>query len=179
MKFEALPIEGAFKITYNALPDHRGVFVKSFHADLFAANGLNTCFNEAYWSYSRSGVIRGMHFQRPPSDHEKLVTCISGRVLDVFLDLRVGSPSYGQSASVRLEGDSPCAVYLPKGIAHGFLSLQDDSLMYYMVGTPYDSANDAGIRWDSFGFDWGIENPILSERDRSFVGFSEYRSDFA
>lgn len=178
MNFEELPISGAYLIHQKRFEDDRGVFVKTFHDGLFRDVGIDVAFRESFYSTSHRNVLRGMHFQRPPQHHEKLVFCMRGRVLDVFLDLRKASPSFGKAASVELSGKEPCAVFLPKGIAHGFLSLEDDSLMYYKVSTVHSPEHDAGVLWNSFGYDWGIEAPIMSPRDRGFSGFDPESSGF-
>lgn len=178
MIFEDLSIPGAFLIRQKRFSDDRGVFVKTFHEGLFREAGIDVEFRESFYSTSHRNVLRGMHFQLPPQDHEKLVFCMHGKVLDVFLDLRKASPTFGKAASVELSGAEPSAVFLPKGIAHGFLSLEDDSLMYYKVSTVHSPVHDAGILWNSFGFDWGIEAPILSVRDRGFAAFDPEASGF-
>jgi len=106
------------------------------------------------------------------------VLTINGRITDVSLDLRTGLSTFGKSFSVELSSASNTAVLIPEGLAHGFLALED-SIVLYLVGTGYSPQHDRGVRWDSFGFDWGAENPSLSERDRSHPVFSEYSSPFS
>jgi dTDP-4-dehydrorhamnose 3,5-epimerase/CDP-3, 6-dideoxy-D-glycero-D-glycero-4-hexulose-5-epimerase len=119
-----------------------------------------------------------MHFQMPPHDHVKVVYCAAGAVLDVLLDLRAGS-AYGNLASAHLSGDEPHILWIPKGIAHGFLSLTDNSLMIYKTSSEHAPTHDAGIRYDSFGFNWAIDDPILSDRDRQHIALADFTSPFS
>ena len=152
--------------------------MKTFHAELFSALGLPIDWREEYYSSSRKGVIRGMHFQTPPHHHEKLVYCIQGQVLDVVVDLRMGSPTHGRHIAVKLDAARGQGLMIPKGMAHGFLALTENVMMAYKVTTVYTPENDAGIRWDSFGFDWGVDKPILSIRDCAHPKLSEFDSPF-
>ena len=171
-------LDGCFQIDPFFAEDDRGTFVKRFHSESFSEVGLPTEWREEYYSSSRKGVLRGMHFQMPPHDHEKLVYCIHGRVLDVVVDLRTDSLTYGRYISVELDAALGAGLMIPKGMAHGFLALTDSALMAYKVTTTYAPKFDAGIRWDSFGFSWGLEQPILSERDRSHPAFADFVSPF-
>ncbi|ALT76195.1 dTDP-4-dehydrorhamnose 3,5-epimerase [Paucibacter sp. KCTC 42545] len=171
-------LEGCYQVRPFFAQDERGTFVKTFHAERFSALGLPTVWCEEFYSSSRKGVIRGMHFQTPPHDHEKLVYCMQGRVLDVVVDLRKGSPTYGRHLPVELDASSGHGLLIPKGMAHGFLALDDDVLMAYKVTSAYAPANDAGISWDSFGLDWGIDQPIVSMRDRAHPALADFDSPF-
>lgn len=171
-------LEGCFQVSPFFAQDDRGTFVKTFHAERFSALGLPIVWREEYYSNSRKGVIRGMHFQTPPHDHEKLVYCIQGQVLDVVLDLRTGSATRGRHIAVKLDAAHGQGLMIPKGMAHGFLALTEDVLMAYKVTSVYAPENDAGIRWDSFGLNWGVDQPIVSTRDRAHPKLSEYNSPF-
>lgn len=157
--------------------DHRGVFVKTMSRSLFAEMELPLEFAEEFYSVSRKDVIRGMHFQVPPVDHVKLVYCAVGAVRDVLLDLRRGA-GYGRVASVTLSAEAPQVLIVPKGVAHGFRSLTDGSLLVYKTSTEHSPSHDTGVRWDSFGFDWGAGQPILSDRDRAHQRFPEFETPF-
>lgn len=172
-------VKGCFEIQYPVASDHRGNFVKVFNTTLFTDLGFETEFPETFYSVSGARVLRGMHFQRPPADHAKLVYCTSGSILDVALDLRVGSPSYGSYASFELHAETHTAVYLPRGVAHGFYVLDGPATMVYHVSTEYSPADDAGISWDSFGFPWPDTDPILSKRDSAFEAFGEFKTPFS
>ena len=112
------------------------------------------------------------------NDHEKIVYCVKGRVKDVVLDLRVNSTTYGQTESFDLSENDGMALYIPKGCAHGFLSKEDNSILSYKVTSVYNPTSDSGILWNSFGFDWEIETPILSDRDCNHSLFTDFKSDF-
>lgn len=171
-------IPGCFEILTKIIKDERGFFIKTFHQDVFVDNGLETHFAEEYYSYSHKGVLRGLHFQLPPFDHVKLVYCISGKVLDVVVDLRIGSPTYGDFEIFELSQERANMIYIPKGLAHGFYVLSDSSIMMYKVSTIYSPEHDTGILWNSIDIPWPDENPIISERDSKFVSFAEFKSPF-
>lgn len=171
-------LNGCFEIRPFFVQDDRGIFVKTFHAERFAELGLPIDWREEYYSSSRKGVLRGMHFQTPPHDHEKLVYCMQGRVLDVIVDLRKASPTFGKHVCIELNAARGNGLMIPKGMAHGFLALSEDVLMAYKVTTVYVPSNDKGIRWDSFGARWGITQPIISTRDADHPAFSDFVSPF-
>ena len=178
MELIPTPLEGCYQVSPFFAQDERGTFVKTFHAEKFSALGLPIDWREEYYSSSRKGVIRGMHFQTPPHEHEKIVYCMQGQVLDVVMDMRKASPTYGKHFSVKLDAARGHGLMITKGMAHGFLALTEDVLMAYKVTTVYAPENDAGIRWDSFGFDWGVDQPIVSSRDYAHPKFSEFNSPF-
>lgn len=173
--FELLPDTWLFQRP--RFQDHRGLFVKTMTRTLFGEAGLPLECEEEFYSVSRQDVIRGMHFQVPPHAHVKLVYCPVGAVLDVLLDLRSG-PGYGRLASVTLSADDPHVLVIPKGIAHGFRSLTNDSLLIYKTSTEHAPSHDRGLRWDSFGFDWGVAVPVLSDRDCEHPEFSSFDTPF-
>lgn len=161
-------LEGVFIIKNKVFKDERGNFIKTYHEKDFKDNNLITNFKESYFSVSKKNVIRGMHFQLPPFDHEKLVYVAKGQVLDVILDLRKNSKTKGKSISINLSEENGYSIYIPKGLAHGFKSLEDGTIMVYNVGTVYNQEADFGVRYNSFNFNWEIENPIISKRDKNF-----------
>src|SRR5581483_7390979 len=140
--------------------------------------GLRTDFAEEYYTVSHVRVLRGLHFQVPPHDHAKLVYCAAGRVLDVALDLRVGSPAFGRHVRAELSAADGNALYLPPGLAHGFYVLEAPALMVYNQTSVYAREHDAGVRWDSAGIPWPDADPILSDRDRSFPALADFRTPF-
>jgi dTDP-4-dehydrorhamnose 3,5-epimerase len=156
--------------------DLRGRFVKTVHKDIFFAHAIPTQFAEQYYSVSRANVLRGLHFQIPPHDHHKLVTCIEGRVFDVVVDLRKGSPAYGQYQSFELDGGD--GVFVPSGCAHGFYVRSESATLLYNVTTVYAASHDAGIRWDSVGIAWPSERPIVSDRDAGLPPFKVFATPF-
>jgi dTDP-4-dehydrorhamnose 3,5-epimerase len=171
-------LEGCYQVRPFFTRDERGTFIKTFHAERFSALGLPTEWREEYYSSSCKGVIRGMHFQTPPHAHSKLVYCVHGQVLDVVMDLRKGSHTYGRHIAVELDAAHGQGLMIPKGMAHGFLALTENALMAYKVTSLYAPENDAGIRWDSFGCEWGITHPILSGRDGAHPAFADFDSPF-
>lgn len=178
MIIQAEPLPGTLLLKPKVFEDHRGDFVKTFQDEAFRELGIQFRATEEFFSTSRKGVLRGMHFQVPPRDHAKLVYCVRGRVLDVLLDLRKSSPSYGRSIGIELSRGNHLQFLIPAGLAHGFLALDDDSVMIYKTTASHSPAHDAGVRWDSFGFDWGSDRPITSSRDDSFPAFREFVSPF-
>lgn len=178
MKAQDTALAGVKMLEVPAFKDVRGGFVKSFHAPSFEQLGLRTDWLEDYFTTSAKNVVRGMHFQEPPAQHAKLVFCVAGRVLDVILDIRTDSPTFGKAIGVELTPDSGIGLYVPVGCAHGFLSLIDDSVMYYKVTSVHAPNHDRGVAWDSFGFDWPVGDPVLSERDLSHPALADYVSPF-
>lgn len=178
MDFDPTPIPGAFLIRPNVAEDSRGTFVKVFHHAAFESRGITFRIAESFYSTSNRGVLRGMHFQIPPAAHEKLVYCTSGRVLDVLLDLRKGSPTCGQFFSAELSEENGRMFFIPSGVAHGFLSLEDRSTLIYAVTSTHEPACDLGVRWDSFGFEWPVKELLVSERDRGFPSLADFESPF-
>jgi len=178
--FELVPtkVPGCIQINARKRQDSRGYFVKTYHRSLFHEHGLSTEFREEYYSSSNSGCLRGMHFQLPPHDHDKLVYCTTGTVLDVVVDLRRGSPTYGQAECMTLSGESGTMLFIPKGLAHGFYVLSGPSSMVYNVTTEYAPSHDTGIHWRSIPFDWPNLSPVTSERDSSFQPLNEFDSPF-
>jgi len=154
MLFTATPLEGAYVITLPAFPDDRGVFIKTFHETSFRETGISFNLKESYFSTSKKDVIRGMHFQMPPYQHSKIVFCPYGAILDVIVDLRKDSSTYGQYHAQELSLENHKAYYIPEGFAHGFKSLSEGAITYYLVSSEYSKEYDTGIRFDSFGFDW-------------------------
>jgi len=171
-------LEGAYLITLDAFEDNRGSFIKTFAETPLNEAGISFTLRESYFSLSKKDVIRGMHFQTPPHQHAKIVFCPQGAILDVIVDLRKASPTYGQYFAHELSAANHNAYYIPEGFAHGFKSLTDDAMTYYLVSSEYSRDHDTGIRYDSFGFDWEVKDPIISPRDLSFVGFGEWESVF-
>ncbi len=158
--------------------DQRGTFVKTFHAEHFAALGLAFAPREEFYSVSARNVVRGMHFQAPPAAHAKLVYCARGRVLDVVVDLRQESPRYRKVFGRELNAAAAELLFIPVGFAHGFLALEDDSTMVYQTDVVHTPDCDAGIAWDSIGFAWPVRDAILSERDRGFPRLETFATPF-
>ncbi len=178
MRIEDMKIQDVKKIVLSPFFDVRGNFIKIYNDEVYREIGIEFDFKEQYISTSNKGVIRGMHFQLPPYDCDKLVTVLNGSVLDVVLDLRKSSPTYLQWTEVFLNGKKPETLFIPKGCAHGFLAMEDHSSMLYNVSAAYKPECDTGIRWDSFGYDWKESDPIISGRDCSFTALAQFQTPF-
>ena len=158
--------------------DSRGAFQKVFtHHELEAA-GLDIDIREIYYSVNKKGVIRGMHFQFPPHDHVKIVSVSSGRILDVVVDIRKEQPTYGKHFSIELNAENGCALLIPSGMAHGFACLEEGSIVNYAQSSCYAPESDGGISYDSFGFDWPLDDAIISDRDTTFPKFNDFKTPF-
>ena len=178
MKIISTKIPGCFELLPELHKDLRGVFVKTFHAPTFNEFGLKTSFEEQYYSTSYKNIIRGLHFQMPPYDHAKLIYCTDGEVMDVALDLRVGSPFYGKYISINLNSKKGNMIYIPSGVAHGFCTLENTSTLVYNTTTIYNPNQDNGIRWDTANISWPIKDPHLSDRDLQLQDFKNFKSPF-
>ncbi|MGY4535309.1 dTDP-4-dehydrorhamnose 3,5-epimerase [Pseudomonas sp. TE3786] len=178
MKLINTEISGCYEVICAASQDARGTFVKTFHQPSFEALGLRCDWQEEYYSVSAKNVIRGMHFQIPPHSHAKLVYCLQGEALDVLVDLRRGSPNYGSVASLTLSPEKANSIYIPSGVAHGFLSLKENTVMQYKVTSVYSAQHDAGVLWSSLNFDWPVDNPVISARDQIHPSLEEFDSTF-
>lgn len=176
--FVPTPLNGVMQYNPLLYQDVRGEFVKMFHAPSFCAAGIVFAPVEEFYSISKRGVIRGMHFQEPPCAHAKLVTCLSGRILDVVVDLRRCQPTFGAHWAVELNAKNRAVLFVPVGIAHGLLALTDDAVVHYSTSTSHNPTCDRGIRWDSFGMTWPVTAPIVSPRDAAFPTLADYASPF-
>ncbi len=152
--------------------------MKTFQSTAFRELGLEASFAESFYSSSGTDVLRGMHFQMPPADGAKLVYCLQGTVLDVALDLRLGSPAFGKHVVFQLSAEEVSAAYIPRGVAHGFFTREAPATLIYHVSTEYDAELDAGVLWNSFGMDWPCSSPVISVRDRSFPKLLSFVSPF-
>ena len=159
------PLPGVFVLDCPHSPDHRGDFTKLFHAEALLDQGIAFTPAESFLTRSNAGVLRGMHFQVDEAAHDKLVTCIKGRVLDVVVDVRRDSPHFNQPFSIELTDASNTALLIGKGFAHGFFTLDDDSWMLYSTSTVHCTSLDRGVLWSSIAFKWPNVLPVLSERD--------------
>jgi len=178
MKIHTTKLQGVFTVENDNFRDERGSFVKIFHEDTFKDRGLEHDFKESFYSVSKKDVIRGMHFHLPPKDHTKLVYVTRGSLIDVVLDIRKNSKTYGEYLATKLTSDNNTMVYIPKGFAHGFLSLEDNTCMIYLQTGVYSKEHDSGIHVESFEFDWGVKDPILSQRDTTFPALKDFKSPF-
>lgn len=171
-------LEGLMLLQNPVHRDERGLFFKPFEWKDIPIGPEGFISKEIYYSVNHAHVIRGMHFQNPPNDHAKLVWVSQGRILDVVLDIRKGSGTYGNFYSRILSRDEGLCILIPKGFAHGFLSMEDSSIVNYSQTSEYDKNSDSGILYDSFGFDWPEKHPIVSTRDQGFTSFSHFSTEF-
>lgn len=172
------PLPGIKILKPFAIEDTRGNFVKPFHEGQLRKHGIQMDIREEFFSTSHKSVLRGMHFQVPPHAHQKIIYCITGSVLDVLLDLRVESPTFGKFTSFELSEQNRHVVYVPVGFAHGFLSLRDHSCLVYKTDAVHSPESDLGIHWNSFGFSWPAQDTMISERDQQHPAFRDFLSPF-
>lgn len=176
MRFTETSLSGAFVIDPQPIHDERGFFARTWSADDFAPLGLDPSLAQCSLAWNgRKDTLRGMHFQREPFAEVKIVRCTRGALLDVIVDLRRGSPTYCRWTSVELTADSRRMLYVPKGFAHGYLTLTDDVEAYYHVSTPYSPAHATGVRWDdpAFGIAWPFAPTVMSAKDRDWPAFEK------
>lgn len=178
MKFTETPLEKVVVLNPSVFSDERGDFVKVYNRDLFESRGLPCHGEEIFFSTSKKGVIRGFHFQIPPMEMEKIVWVSSGEILDVVLDLRRGSATYGRCFSQLLSGSNRTALYIPKGVGHAFCALSDVATVFYQTSRVFSPEHDAGVRWDSVGFDWPVTAPIVSVKDRNLPTLADFVTPF-
>jgi dTDP-4-dehydrorhamnose 3,5-epimerase len=164
-------IEGLLIIKPKVFADSRGYFFESYNADVFKQNGITVNFLQDNQSLSSTGVLRGLHFQAPPFDQGKLVRVITGAVLDVAVDIRKGSPTYGENKTM---------FYIPPGFAHGFLTLRDNTIFSYKCTNVYNKLSEGCVLWNDtdLNINWNVVNPILSEKDLVGTPFKEFTSPF-
>lgn len=172
MLFRDLVVDGPVLIELQAHADDRGAFARTFCADEFADAGLPVDFPQCNMSINdRAGTLRGMHFNVEPYGESKIVRCVRGAIQDVVVDLRAGSSTRFTHASVDLTADNRMALFIPSGFAHGFLTLEDNTDVYYHMGARYQPAAARGIRWDdpALGIEWSVEPTTMSAVDAAYV----------
>jgi len=176
MRFQPLSVEGAFIVDLEPINDERGFFARSWAAIDFQSRGLDPDLLQISISYNaRAGTIRGMHFQLAPHEETKVVRCTSGAIFDVVLDLRPGSPTFKRFDKVELTAGNRKAIYIPKGCAHGFQTVEDDTEVQYQISVEYAPDAARGVRWDdpAFGIPWPLAPTCISPRDQAFPDFAE------
>ena len=181
MKYEAsrLEIDGPVLIRPTVIYDERGFFMESYTKDEFERMGIKDKFVQDNHSLSIKNTLRGMHFQIEPYAQSKLVRCIAGSILDVAMDIRKDSKTFGKHVKVVLSSEDKKIFYIPKGFAHGFLVLSDVAEVIYKVDDFYNREYDSGVIWNDpeLGIDWPVVNPILSEKDRRLQTFAEIKKE--
>ncbi|HSS20770.1 MAG TPA: dTDP-4-dehydrorhamnose 3,5-epimerase [Pyrinomonadaceae bacterium] len=176
MNFIETKLPGVYVLEPRVFEDERGLIAPAFSAKEFAAHGMESVFVESIISFSRHrGTLRGLHYQAPPFGQAKLVRCTRGTVYDVAVDLRPSSPTFKQWFGVELSAKNRRMMYLPGDCGHGFLTLADDSEVFYMVSEVYSPESGRGVRWNdpAFGIEWpDVEKKILIERDEQYPDFN-------
>lgn len=174
MRFEPTALDGVLVVRPELREDERGWFARTWCEREAREHGLETTWVQCSISYNaRRGIIRGLHYQRPPYEETKLVRCTMGSIHDVVLDLRPQSPSFGQYAAVELSATNRLAVYVPRGCAHGFQVLEDGTEVFYQISEFYAPDHAAGVRWNdpAFSIRWPVMPAILSDRDRALPDY--------
>jgi len=172
LKFHPTPLAGAFVVEPERREDERGFFARSFCESEFRAQGLNPAVAQCNVSWNRrKGTLRGLHFQSKPHEEAKLVRCTRGAIWDVIVDLREGSATRHRWHAAELSAENRRALYVPRGFAHGFQTLADDSEVLYQMSEFYHPESSRGLRWDDpvFGISWPLPDPIVSPRDRAYA----------
>lgn len=180
MQIHKTEIQDCYLIDLFHHTDVRGEFIKPFRADVwYQETGIEFNIKEIFYSLSQKNVLRGMHFQIPPHAHHKIVYLSQGSALDVVVDIRPFSTTYLKTVSFNLDAKKPQAVFIPIGLAHGFLSKEDNTMMTYLTTHENFKETDAGVLYNSVDFDWGnTGNYIISDRDKAFPKVTEYTSTF-
>jgi dTDP-4-dehydrorhamnose 3,5-epimerase len=179
-RFQRLDVPDVMLIEPRTFKDQRGFFMETYKRSEFAANGVTGEFVQSNYSHSIRGTLRGLHYQKPPQAQGKLVMALTGEIFDVAVDIRRGSPSYGQWVGVALSGRNLRMLYVPAGFAHGFCVLSEEAGVIYQVTTEYAPQLDAGILWNdpAIGVQWPISDPLLSPKDAQLPLLREAGGDF-
>ena len=182
MKTIELDIQGPLIVETNAFPDHRGHFYESFNIKKLSELGINNNFVQDNVSVSKKGVIRGLHYQLEPFSQAKLIIVLSGKILDVIVDIRKGSPTFGKYISVELSSVDHKMFYIPKGFAHGFIALEDNTIIQYKCDGYYSPEHERGIRFSDpiLNIDWNYpkDKIIIADRDLQFPLFDKAEMNF-
>lgn len=180
MKIEKTSIEDLLIIEPAVFGDSRGFFFEAYNKDRFESMGIKENFVQDNVSKSSKGVLRGLHFQNNPFAQGKLVSVITGAVLDVAVDIRKNSPTYGQHYKIELNERNKLQFYIPPGFAHGFLTLEDDTIFSYKCTNLYNKESEGSIIWNDkdLAINWGIEDPLVSEKDNLAPSFGDFESKF-
>jgi dTDP-4-dehydrorhamnose 3,5-epimerase len=173
-------ISGLLLIKPSVFEDNRGLFFESYNKEKMLQFGLDENFVQDNQSVSSRNVLRGLHFQKPPFAQGKLVRVVQGSALDVAVDLRKSSPTYGQWESIELSQENKLMLWIPEGFAHGFVSLVDNTVFVYKCTNVYNKASEATILWNDtdLNIDWKVKHPILSEKDLEGMSFTDFISPF-
>lgn len=177
MNVQNLSLGGLLLIEADVFTDDRGYFIELFHEEKYFMLGVKEEFRQDNLSVSKKNVVRGLHFQVEPFEQGKLVRVIKGAALDVVVDIRPDSPTFGRHESVMLTGDNRKVLWIPPGFAHGFSVLEDETVFHYKCTNFYNKDSEKGIRFDDgeLNIDWQVKNSLVSEKDMQLMTFGEYR----
>lgn len=184
MQITKTPLEDLLVIEPKVWKDNRGYFYESYNAKLFAEAGVNVSFVQDNQSFSQKGALRGLHAQNMPFEQGKLVRVLQGRVVDVAVDIRKESPTYGQHFSIELSGENHKQLWVPPGFLHGFLTLEDQTIFTYKVSNYYDKHSEIGVMWNDtdLNIEWADYMPestfLLSDKDQELANFKDFKSPF-
>jgi len=180
MEIIRTPLEGLLIIKPDVFEDSRGYFFESFNSSKFHDLGLDLKFLQDNESKSKKGVLRGLHFQAPPHNQSKLVRVIQGSVLDVAVDIRKNSATFGKWDSIVLSGQNKWMYWIPSGFAHGFVTLEDDTVFFYKCTNIYNKPSEGSILWcdNDLNIEWGIKDPVISEKDKMAPKFRDFKTPF-
>lgn len=182
MNVKTTPIDGLLIIEPRIFPDDRGYFYESYNQQKYIAAGIPDTFVQDNQSFSQKGALRGLHGQADPFAQGKLVRVIQGRVMDIAVDIRRNSPTFGQHFALELTGDNHLQLWIPSGFLHGFVTLEDDTIFTYKVTNLYDKASEIGVIWNdpTLNIDWGIDakDAVLSPKDLVLPTFNDFVSPF-
>lgn len=179
--FTPLEIPDVILVEPRAFTDERGYFMESYKASAFAEGGIDVRFVQDNRSRSSKGVLRGLHYQRPPHAQGKLVSVVEGEIFDVAVDIRPESSTFGRWVGETLSAENRLMLWIPEGFAHGFQALSETAQVHYKTTSEYAREYDAGLRWNDseIGVEWPIDPPLLSAKDRSLPALAEVRREFA
>lgn len=180
MEFITNEIEGLVVIKPTVFEDERGHFFEYYQKELFAQNGIKDDFVQDNQSLSQKGVLRGLHFQAPPYAQAKLIRVIKGAVLDVAVDIRKNSPTYGKHFSIELNERNKKQLYIPVGFAHGFFTLEDNTIFSYKCSNYYHKTSEGALLWNDkdLSINWKVAQPVLSEKDKEATPFQQFSTPF-
>ncbi|MCX7875000.1 MAG: dTDP-4-dehydrorhamnose 3,5-epimerase [Melioribacteraceae bacterium] len=180
MKFEKTFIDGLIVIQPDVFPDERGYFFESFNKRKYESGGISFSFVQDNISKSKKGTVRGLHYQIGDYAQGKLCSVILGKVLDVAVDIRFGSPTFGKYFSIELSEENKFQLWIPPGFAHGFSVLSDEAIFSYKCTNFYNKESERAIIYNDIdlNIDWKIENPIVSEKDLKAISFQQINNDF-
>lgn len=180
LEIKSISIEGPLVIQPRVFFDERGYFFESYNKDVFVKNGIPHEFLQDNQSLSQKNAVRGLHFQAAPFEQGKLVRVIKGAVLDIIVDIRKNSPTYGQHFGIELSEENFTMLWIPPGFAHGFSTLKDQTIFSYKCTQVYNKASEGGILWNDpeLNINWQVENPIVSEKDQQLLPLNSFYNPF-